>query len=154
MSALKGGALATLWEMIERHDVAIDHENVTKAILDELAAMPKAELREVLFQIVFDEVRRRRRGGVRALESVGTAAHPADPNKTRRDLLDQRFFVSPDRGYVLWGEATVDDHLTRAAYLRHMAGGLVGTAEKHEQTANLLRARGAICLYELERVPA
>lgn len=127
----------------------LSNEDLAERILDALMGLTKAEIREAIRDAVISEVRLQRRYETRSIEHSGGT--PADSTKGRRDLLDQSFFVSPERGYVTWGDATIDDHLTRAAFLRHQAAGTIATAEKHERTVKLLRAKSAKCLYELSQ---
>lgn len=138
--------------LITQASAEVANDDLTEQVLDALMRLSKAEIRAEVWSLVANEIRLTRRNATRAIESSGGQA--ADPGKPRRDLLAESFFVSPERGYIAWGEATVDDHLIRAAYLRHMAGGLIGTAKKHEDTAKLLRAKNAPCLYELRQAVA
>jgi len=129
----------------------LSNEDLTAQILKALGTKSKAEILAEVTDLVANEVRLRRRAETRAIEQGGT---PADSTKARRDILSESFFVSPERGYVTWGEATIDDHLTRAAYLRHLVSGTLATADKHERTAKLLRSKGAKCLLDLGQVAA
>lgn len=58
-------------------------------------------------------------------------------------------FLLPDGVYVLWGEATPEQHEARAGWLHGQAAALVETARRHERAALLIRDAGVVCLNDL-----
>ena len=58
-------------------------------------------------------------------------------------------FMLPDGRVVLWGEATADDHLARAAAQRKLGARCILDAERHEDAAERIRAAGVRCLNQL-----
>ena len=58
-------------------------------------------------------------------------------------------FMLPDGRVVLWGEATADDHLSRAAAQRKLGARCILDAERHEDAAERIRAAGVRCLNQL-----
>lgn len=88
----------------------------------------------------FTEVFRRNRGAVAMPMIVPT-------NDLFRDLFLQRFSVGDGRE-VTWGDATVEDHEARIAFLELQARGLMDTVERHRASIALITAAGATCLKE------
>jgi len=126
-----------------------------------------------LYPLVANEVGKRYRSGVKATEDAAFGPEPefhenvrnlnttpkyanlkpATPHRDRleaeRQLMDEGFKL--DGEYVPWGDATAEQHDRRASQLRSKAGGLVVTAERHEQAAALIRQNGATSLRGVER---
>lgn len=67
---------------------------------------------------------------------------------SRDDLLATRFAL-PDGRWVLWSEATAEDHLARAAMQDGLARSCSVDAERHRQAAALIEQRGVTCLAEI-----
>jgi hypothetical protein len=139
-------------ELYERFDND-EPAALAEKVLDILLAMRKADLRAELRPLVLNDVVNWQRNRARAIERAyarqRTGADPVDPCAAVKDLLATKFF-SPLRGYVLWGEATVEDHLAYAQMQRKLADGLVQTAELHEDAARRITAAGVRCLFDLE----
>jgi len=142
--------------MIETLYVRFEDEPIdtlVECVLDVLLTMQNADLREELRPLVRNDLVTWKRNRTRAIERAyarqRTGAEPVDPAAAVKDLLATKFF-SPLRGYILWGEATVEDHLAYAQMQRKLADGLVQTAELHEDAARRITAAGVRCLFDLE----
>lgn len=98
---------------------------------------------------IVSHVGHRLREAVRSIEHRTLPAGRGVPTRTDqiRDLLSESFYL--DGVWVIWGEATVEQHQLRAAQLRAIADRSIETAARHEQVAETLTAAGASCLAEL-----
>lgn len=65
------------------------------------------------------------------------------------ELLQASFAVGEGR-QVSWGDATVNDHLTRIQLLLSQAGGNVSTANRHKAAIHLLQKNGVKTLNEVK----
>lgn len=70
----------------------------------------------------------------------------------RAKLLSQRFYINDERGYVLWGEATEQDHLDRVEYLKSLRSGIDQSIGRHQKAIALLHQFGANSLGEISDV--
>lgn len=67
-----------------------------------------------------------------------------------RALFRQQFALG-DGTAVAWGQATVEQHEQRLAWLYRHRDGVNQTIARHEAAVRLLRESGASCLEDLER---
>ena len=65
------------------------------------------------------------------------------------ELLESSFAVGKD--WIKWGDATVEQHQTRATMLENMAAGDLMTAAIHRQAIKDIKDAGVISLAELRR---
>lgn len=65
----------------------------------------------------------------------------------RRALLRDKVRV-PEKGYVAWGELTVEDHEARIAFLRQRIAGHQATIDRHAEAVAVLRQAGCQTLNE------
>jgi hypothetical protein len=103
-------------------------------------------------QLRYREAVRVKRDDVRTAEHevCDLIAQGVSPIRARKQLKGHGFFM-PDSGeYVLWLDATVEQHEMRASYLRRMAQGILRTVEMHEQAIADITAAGVTTLAELE----
>lgn len=159
----------TIAEYLE--DVETDTADLmvlTAQVLDQLMSLTKKEMRVELFPLVYDAVRRGRRNRTRIIERIVTghdddidvapaftdddgapSGKECDPNAGRKAFLVSGFLSPARQEHVLWGEATIVDHISRADFLRKMASGLGRTASTHERAAELIQSAGVDCLNDL-----
>lgn len=125
-----------------------DSEQITARVIDELS---DEEQENWLHRLVGYEVNRIRRRATRQREiKVRTdIAAGADPTHARRTLMNDSF-VLPDGRWVMWLEATADDHLARAGWLRSQEESIRETRVMHEQAARLITEAGVRCLADLD----
>ncbi len=118
--------------------------------------------RDLFFDLLRDECRRRMRVDARSAEasSWGGAhtrpdTHPGNgsPREDRTTYLSTRFATGDGR-FVLWGEATIDDHRMRMEMLTRLRNGLDATIARHQSAIDLLVESGARCLNDLGEVAA
>lgn len=60
----------------------------------------------------------------------------------RRELMAERCYV-PTRGYVPWGDLTVEDHTMIVEFLRKRISGYETTIQKHAEAIDVLTESGA-----------
>lgn len=83
-----------------------------------------SHLRRDVRKLVAEGIAGVQRAQVRSTEQQAFSPRPkaktpeSHSMRERKQLLEERFFAGPERGYVLWGEATVEDHRARIEYLR------------------------------------
>lgn len=107
------------------------------------------ELRGYVLSTVEQLARHIERARVRQLEHEAfTGERRTTPDAVER-LLAERFIL-PDGRSVRWGEATVDDHTARAAWLRDFARTVIETAERHERAVALIVEADVKCLNEVD----
>jgi hypothetical protein len=138
-----------------RHALMLEYANlygdVNEATRAYLSGMNKAQLLTECFAAVRNDMRIVMREQTRGAEhrAFGSVEGKAlDVLSDRAQLVDQ-YFCLEDGRWVLWLQATVEDHLDRAAWQRKLASGHVTDAEHHEQAADLISAAGVSCLEEL-----
>lgn len=78
-----------------------------------------------------------------------TTAEQVDAAESFRRLFKEKFSLG-DGEKVSWGEATVEQHEQRIAFLIPMRDGLTGTIRRHEEAVSLIRQHGGTCLADLE----
>lgn len=103
-------------------------------------------------QLRYREAVRIKRDDVRSAEHevADLIAKGISPVKARQKLKQDGFWVPTSGEYVLWLNATVEQHQDRAEFLRRMADGLMQTVQMHEQAIADITAAGVTTLAELE----
>lgn len=145
--------MSTLHELIRDHEQ--DSPEDTAAAVCAAVSLP-AKWRDLFFDLLRDECRRNMRQDTRRAEAISAAGGHGShdphgstapgPEIDRDDYLSHRFY-NGDR-YVLWGDATVDDHRGRIDFLSKLRNGIDETIERHQEAIDLLVATGARCLNE------
>lgn len=149
------------------HDLIAEHQtgdpDLTAAAVFDAVKLP-GKWRDLFYAVVRDECRRTARHIVRGLESGtgqgddGTLHATAGatsiyyPKDQRDDFLSQRFYTGTE--YVTWGEATVDHHRERIAYLATLRNGIDATITRHADAVEQIESAGASCLNDIEAVAA
>ena len=139
-------------EIIDQHQTG-DPDETAAAVMDALEV--PAKWRDLFYGLLRDECRRTLRGHVRGLERGNPGhrehgTHPrvagvaATPAATRDAYLNARFYTGTK--YVTWGEATIEQHLERIAYLSKLQSGISDTIARHQHAVDVLVAAGADCL--------
>jgi hypothetical protein len=113
------------------------------------------------YPLIRDDVRNELRARVRAVEQrvveiaerAGNSQPLTNP-EIRAHLMTEFFWVPGSCELIRWDQATPEQHLARAGWLRRMAGGLVRTAELHEEAAAVISAAGVRCLADLDALEA
>ena len=146
---------ADLYELIEQNDQA-DAERTAAAVLDAVAC--PAKWRELFGPLLVMECRRMQRNAARKIEE-GAAGHtsadrhsPHAGASPRSDFLATRFYTG--HHYVRWGEATVEDHRDRIAYLGSLRNGIDLTIQRHADAIEQIEAAGVATLADLDATPA
>jgi len=135
------------------HEYIADHQtgdpDTTAIEVFKAIGLPE-KWRTIFYGVVRDECRRLSRNHVRDLEigqsPTDTHGVPADP-RSRTDYLLERFYNGAE--YVLWGTATVDDHLGRIAFQESLRGGIERDIERHREAIEAILAAGVSCLNDL-----
>lgn len=91
-----------------------------------------SEAQEVLLPVIADRARDSYRDGVRKMERVAFAKNTPTTPQQRNDFLSSGFPIPG--GFVLWGEATIAEHLMRIEMLQVQRDGLAATQERHVTT--------------------
>jgi hypothetical protein len=134
------------------HEIAEECEDVDEVTRLWLKAMKPEEMAVLYYPMARREVRNHLRGQARSIEHRYFGPSPDDDLTSllelRKQLVASTAFV-PGIGNVPWGQMTVEQHLSRAEFLRKLASGNIRTAEVHEQTAMDLLAAGVACLDEM-----
>ena len=107
-------------------------------------------------QLRYREAVRVKRDDVRTAEHevCDLIAQGIPPARARKELKGHGFFMPKSGEYVLWLNATVEQHQVRAEYLRSMADGIMRTAQMHEQAIADITAAGVSTLAEIEEAAA
>lgn len=133
--------------VLESAPDAID-ESVAEAVLDKIQVRGAAK--RLLTPIVANHVADRRRAEVHVIERATRRGGVAvDALDARKRLLDQRFALG-DGTFVLWGDATEEQHLQRIGFLTTSVVGLQRTIGLHEDAVEQIRTHGVSCLREIE----
>lgn len=121
-------------------------------LLDELGVRGKA--RRTLLWIVAQSMKMARRNEQRGVERRVRIAAPIlegvpthDQVQNRKDLVAGSFALGDGRR-VSWGEATVEQHRERIAYLAKLRDGYNVTISQHESAIALIVKNGVSCLSE------
>lgn len=122
-----------------------------------LQGLTKAQLVEFVRPEVERLARSMARANVRRTEEQAFPSSPVSDSESRepegrpaaiKELMEKGFLL-PDGDYVLWGEASPEQHEARAGWLHGQAAALVETARRHEHAARLIRNAGVSCLNDL-----
>ena len=148
---------ADLHELIAQHDQG-DPDRTAIAVLNAVAC--PAKWRDLFGPLLRDECRRSFRADARKIEEEaggahsisGTQARDAAVGPSRTDFLATRFYTG-DR-YVTWGEATVEDHRSRIAFLASLRNGIDATIQRHADAIEQIEAAGVATLADLGRAVA
>jgi hypothetical protein len=70
-----------------------------------------------------------------------------EPNPEFLTLMKSNFSLG-DGFTAQWGEATIEQHKRRIAYLERMKGGIESTISYHQKAIEIIEAAGAKCLNE------
>lgn len=133
-------------ELSEHPD--LDDETVAKQVVDSYRA--RADLAEAVMPLVVDKVANLRRRDTRRTERrVFEGGEVVDPTGELRNLLDRSIRLDDGR-FVPWGEATVEDHRNRIAYLQRLADGIERTISVHRLAIATITAAKVETLGELD----
>jgi len=133
-----------------------DREEITDRILTDT---DPEELVEMVRPVVSWQVHMRLRAWARQEEKKAfppqarSARGEAKPALTTtdelRNLVSQSFIWNENGERVTWGEATIEQHQSRARLLRLNAERSLDTANRHERAAQMIAEAGATCLSDL-----
>jgi hypothetical protein len=135
-----------------------DLDGATRLVADYLVDKEPDRVVELLVPPLRAYISRWQRCLVRERENVvfgqPSTARPADPLAGRRAAIRDMqklkhlpFSVGGKK--VLWGTATIAQHLLRAEEQRAQAGSIAEDAHRHERVADLLQREGVECLNDL-----
>ena len=102
----------------------------------------------LLLPLVEDYLAHLNRAEVRASEQRAFSQREGEPTRLAVAELVDKYFATGD-GWVRWGEATVEDHQARIAFLKKMRTGIDATIERHEEAIKKIIEAGVTCLDEL-----
>lgn len=123
-------------------------DTIAKQVIDGIRT--RADLAELTMPLVIGMVSNQRRRDTRTAERrVFEGGELADPTGELRDLLDRSMQLDDGR-LVGWGEATVEDHRARIAYLQRLVDGIERTIAVHRVAIATISAAEATCLAELD----
>lgn len=124
-----------------------------RAVAQALRGASRADLDDTVKPLLLSDAQNLHRSMVRDLEKKAFPLpneEPAAPDvqaEARAALLGEGFSISGR--WVLWSQATAEEHRARAQYLRSMAASTLDTAKRHEQAADDIEAAGVTCLAEI-----
>lgn len=136
-----------------RQLVTVDGLDPEVAADKALASVSRKDLIDYVRPLVLLRARGHARSDVRRIENRAFTAATPDALPTTaeaRAALVQRSFPVPGKGMVPWTEATMDDHLARAAWQRNQSALCVVDAERHEAAADLISQHGVTTLGQIE----
>ena len=157
----------TLGSIITDCDNGMPVMFVTEKVVDKVIREHADVARNMLTPLVRDEIRRMRRAHARAAEddafetepeteqpadAPGSDAEdaPASPLAALRAVALGTFWCPLDRTRVAWGEATIEQHRSRAQWQRRHSAILAEDAERHELAiAAIAGTPGATCLNDV-----
>ena len=150
--------MSAIRKLIDEHQTG-DPDETCKAVMDATGIAKKH--RDLFWPLLRDECRRLARTAVRDAERGDINDSHPDPGHTpgdthsalagvgvRADFLNKRIYTG-NGNYVLWGEATVEDHQSRVAYLASLRNGIDDTIQLHVEAMELIEAAGVTCLNDL-----
>lgn len=115
--------------------------------------LPVKELRSRLFLIIRNTMRDSLRSVTEAIEEevIDNPEVSGSPfeGKTDRERFVGRHFALQDGTWVLWLEATAEQHRIRAAWYRGLASNHIAHARLHEAAAAEIGIHGVTCLGEI-----
>ena len=125
-----------------------DDETIAKTVVHGIRT--RADLAELTMPLVVEQVANLRRRDTRTRERrvFEAAGGPVEPATELRELLDRSMMLDDGR-LVGWGEATIDDHRARIAYLQRLVDGIERTIAVHRVAIATIAAAEASCLAEL-----
>ena len=148
---------ADLHELIAQHDQG-DPDRTAIAVLNAVAC--PAKWRDLFGGLLRDECRRSFRADARKIEEEASGGQArsdargplAAAGPSRTDFLSTRFYTGDH--YVTWGEATVEDHRNRIAYLASLRNGIDATIQRHADAIEQIEAAGVATLADLGQAVA
>lgn len=148
---------ADLHALIAKHDQG-DPDLTATAVLAAVAC--PAKWRDLFGGLLVQECRRMHRFDARKIEEEASGGHStsgtqrqgAAAGPSRTDFLATRFYTGDH--YVTWGEATVEDHRNRIAYLALLRNGIDATIQRHADAIEQIEAAGAATLADLGQAVA
>lgn len=139
--------MTTLNDYIHTHQTG-DPDETVAAVFDAMALPEK--WRSMFYRVVRDECRRQSRSFVRDMEN-GQTGHDTNDcpavSMSRAAYIAERFWNGTR--YVVWGEATVDDHLARIAFQSLLRDGINANIEHHRTAIKDIEDAGVTCLNEI-----
>lgn len=137
-------------DLITEADDGSDVITVARSVIKSMLTDHPDLAETMLFPIVRDEVRRRRRSTVRKAEDKAFSGYDSDPLTALRELQGERFWDPLSCGLVAWADATAEQHIARADYIRDKIRALALDAERHETAADIITDAKVSCLADLE----
>jgi hypothetical protein len=134
----------TFAELFTAHRVGDDPALSTEAICTALRLNRQA--RYALKNGIMEQCDHLIRATVRKFERCGKPSGAV----ARRSALMQSTFPLGDGTRVAWGQATVDDHRQRVAFLAAMRDGITNTIASHLDAVDAIEAAGVSCLDEID----
>jgi len=147
----------TIYELIaELSAQGLDPEVIADKVCE------RRDIAKLAKPLVLNAARSIERSDVRAVESEIRASNALKTDRRAlatgltwpqrlKILLDQEFALPGGAGRVKWGDATVDQHLNRATYLRRLSDSIRATAELHESAAREIKTNKVSCLRDLAK---
>ena len=142
--------MTTLNEIISQAQTG-DPETTAEAVMDAIE-LPE-RLREILRNLFVQECRRQTRQATHIAEKVGISGEQSPLDElgnariTASAFLAERFYNG--KTYVTWGEATVQDHLDRIAFLQKKRNGIGETIGRHKWAVDRIESRAVDCLNDI-----
>ncbi len=148
--------MTDLYDLIAQHDQG-DPDLTASAVLNAVGC--PAKWRDLFGPLLAMECRRTQRKAARKIEEEVAGNHgapgvasDAQPGidagaPSRSDFLATRFYTGDH--YVTWGEATVEDHRNRIAYLASLRNGIDVTIQRHADAIEQIEAAGVASLNDL-----
>ncbi len=135
-----------------------DPDETASAVFDALGCPQK--WRDMFGPLVRNECRRSIRSDVRAHENSPSDHGTSDTQErrvaggiNRAEYLADRFCIGRGK-HVVWGEATVQDHRDRIAFLASLRNGIDNTIARHAEAIDIIEAAGVSCLNDVLAVAA
>ncbi len=148
------------------HDLIAEYQSgdpdLTTAAVFDAVKLP-GKWRDLFYAVVRDECRRTARHHVRGLEGGTGHNRIGDPGSSagvssispvaeRTRFLASGFYTGSKR--VSWGEATVEEHRERIAFLATLRNGIDATIARHAAAVEQIESAGASCLNDIEAMAA
>ena len=139
----------------EQLAVHADVEQIPTIVAGQLS---KRQLEQLALPWLNAMVKKYNRDRVRRIEDLAFPEFDHNPRSSgsptpvaeAREQLWQEGFSLNDGTYVLWGEATAEQHEQRAAEQRQLARTIDDDADRHEWAAKKIRDAGVTCLNDIE----
>jgi hypothetical protein len=149
----------SLWKIIADNEDGSPITDLTALVVARVLSEHPAVAEQLLAPVIRAQIRLYRRHEVREREneafgtgsmrrSAQEAGTAVSPLEGIRAIVRDSFWCPLTNSRVKWGEATVEQHRSRAEYQRTQGLSLIEDASRHDFAVELITEAGVTCLDE------